>query len=179
MGMKYWFFWTFALLVQASVIGQEASVKAKPLAVYSLNDLKVEAYDFKGLKHLLEKQSDTTYVVNFWATWCAPCVKELPHFEKLNADYASQKIKVLLVSLDFKKEIQSRLLPFIAKRKLKSQVVLLSDPDADKWINEVSTNWSGAIPATLIYNASLKKRIFYEKSFSYSELQNELKQFIP
>ena len=54
----------------------------------------------------IDNTSDTVYVVNFWATWCKPCVEELPDFEKANQDFATQKVKVLLVTMDFKEDLE-------------------------------------------------------------------------
>lgn len=147
----------------------------KPLKVYSNDTVSVNAYDFDGLEYYLKKQNDTTYVVNFWATWCVPCVAELPNFEKAGAKYKSDKVKVLLVSLDMAKMIEGTLLPFIYKNKLQSQVLVLRDPDADAWIPKVDSTWSGAIPATVIYNKG--KRKFYERSFTFDELDKEIINF--
>jgi len=133
---------------------------------------KIPLINFEELQPLLNKNNDTTYVVNFWATWCKPCVKELPAFEKLNKKYESKKLKVLLVSLDFPKQLESKVIPFVEDRNIKSEVILLKDPDANKWIPKVDSSWTGAIPATLIYKADNRK--FYERSFTYEELENEL-----
>lgn len=145
-----------------------------PIATYAQDGTTVHAYDFNGFKAFLTHNNDTTYVVNFWATWCAPCVTELPHFEKLNNVYKKDKVKVILVSLDMKKQVVTDLIPFIKKHKIQSQIILLSDPDADSWIGQVDPTWTGAIPATLIYNA--QKRAFYERSFSYELLESELQK---
>ncbi len=119
---------------------------------------------------LLHQANDTTYVVNFWATWCKPCVEELPFFEKLIAETAGQPIKVLLVSMDFPKDFLRKLVPFIAERNLQRNVVALGDLDYDAWIGKVSEKWDGAIPFTLVYKG--EKRV--EKSSelaSYKELK--------
>ncbi len=136
----------------------------------------LEIYDFAGVEKYLNYNDDKTYIVNFWATWCAPCVKELPYFEKIGADYKSEDVEVILVSLDFPKHYESKLKPFIAEKKLQSKMIVLNDVDSNSWIPKVNENWSGAIPATLIYNND--KRHFYEQSFSYEELETELKQFL-
>jgi len=144
-------------------------------AVTSSNSIKI--LDFDELQAYLEsKDSKNTYVVNFWATWCVPCVKELPYFEQLNANYSNKNVEVILVSLDFPKQIEKKLIPFLEKKKLKSEVIVLNDVDSNRWIPKVNEDWSGAIPATVIYNKV--KSIFYERSFNYMELQTELKQFI-
>lgn len=147
----------------------------KPLKIYSNDTTSVKAFEFDGLEHYLTQKNDTTYVVNFWATWCVPCVEELPNFEKINQNYKDNKIKVILVSLDMVKTIESKLLPFIKEKQLKSEVLLLRDPDADSWIPKVDSTWSGAIPATLIYNKDMRR--FYEKSFTYAELEKEISNF--
>jgi thiol-disulfide isomerase/thioredoxin len=136
---------------------------------------QIEVYDFAGLQPFLSTKDNTTYIINFWATWCKPCIKELPYFEALQGDYGD-KLKVILVSLDFPNKMESQLKPFIIDNNLKSQVILLDDPHENEWIPKVDSTWSGAIPATLIFNRS--KRAFYEKSFSKESLNNEIVKFI-
>jgi thiol-disulfide isomerase/thioredoxin len=134
----------------------------------------IPSLSYAELKPLLNQSDNKVHVVNFWATWCAPCIKELPYFEALNK---RKNVEVLLVSLDFPKHKQSRLLPFISKNKLQSKVVLLDDADENYWINDINANWSGAIPATLIYNS--QKRDFYERSFTKNKLLNLVESFNP
>ena len=136
----------------------------------------VQSYTYNELKTLLEKNDGKTYVINFWATWCAPCVKELPAFEKINKEYATKNVTVILVSLDFPKQVAKRLIPFINKKKLQSKVVLLNDINENFWIKAIDSTWSGAIPATIIYNG--KDRKFYEQSFDYDQLETELQPFL-
>lgn len=136
----------------------------------------LEVVDYEGLEKYLNTTSDKTYVVNFWATWCAPCIKELPYFEQLNASYADKKVEVILVSLDFPKKYDSNLKPYIVEKQIKSKVVALNDPDSNSWIKKISADWTGAIPATLIFNKD--KRQFYEQTFTFEELETQVKQFL-
>jgi len=131
--------------------------------------------DFDGLESYLKKNNDTTYVVNFWATWCAPCVKELPYFEELSTTTTDAPLKVILVSLDFPEQFDTKLIPFLGARKLSATVLFLDDGKANKWIPRVHPDWSGAIPATLIYKGD--KRMFFEKSFTKEELFLALEGF--
>ena len=142
----------------------------------TISEVKIPTLNFNELEPFLNKKNDSTYVVNFWATWCKPCIKELPYFEKINEQYASQKVKVILVSLDFPGQMESRLIPFAKKRQIKSEVILLDDPDANGWIPKVDQEWSGAIPATIIYNQ--RERKFFERSFTYEEIETELKSIL-
>lgn len=130
---------------------------------------EIPIMDFDELYPLLNQQNDTTYVVNFWATWCAPCVREIPAFEKLYEMYKGQKVQVILVSLDFPNHLQSRVVPFVEQNKVKSRVILLDDADANRWIPMVSENWTGAIPATLIFNRESRK--FFQREFYFEELE--------
>ncbi|WP_235946513.1 TlpA family protein disulfide reductase [Flavobacterium silvaticum] len=176
MNLQYSKSYGFLLLLVFLTIYANAQTPSK---VYSADGISVKSYNFEGLRPILErKATDTTYVINFWATWCAPCVAELPNFEKLTTAYPDSKIKVILVSLDFTKQVEKNLLPFLKKKQSKSEVVHLSDPDANSWIDKVDPEWSGAIPATVIYNPSLNLRKFYEQSFTFEALQSELKPFI-
>lgn len=147
---------------------QEESAPSPKLITYE---------SFSQLEPHLNMNNDSIYVVNFWATWCKPCVKELPYFEELHNTYKGKKVNVILVSLDFPDQIEKKLIPFIQDRQLKSTLFALTDGDMNSWIPKVSEEWSGAIPATLIYNNS--KRAFYEQSFdSLEELNEIIKPFL-
>jgi thiol-disulfide isomerase/thioredoxin len=159
-----------------NVIVDEAFNEKVVVEKINIDNVKLEIYDFNGLENFLNQEDDKVHVVNFWATWCKPCVKELPHFETLNEKYKDKGVEVLLVSLDFPRQYDKKLKPFIVKHNLKSKILVLDDVDMNTWIPKVDKDWDGAIPATLIYNKS--KRQFYSKPFTYDELENELKQFL-
>ena len=144
------------------------------LFCFLLSAQSIPSLNYTEIKPLLNQKGDKIYVVNFWATWCAPCIKELPYFESLNQ---RKDVEVLLVSLDFPKHKQSRLLLFVDKNKLQSKIVHLDDKDENYWINDIDPNWSGALPATLIFTK--KQRGFYEQSFTASKLDKILKLFKP
>jgi thiol-disulfide isomerase/thioredoxin len=112
---------------------------------------------------------DTLYVVNFWAIWCKPCVQELPALDSLHKSQTANAVKVLLVSLDFKEDLENKVNPFLKKKHIQSECVLLDEIDGNTFINKVSTSWSGAIPGTLVKYAAEKR--FLEKKLSYQELQ--------
>ena len=111
---------------------------------------------FTDIEPLFSPDNDTTYVINFWATWCKPCVKELPYFEALTEAHQKDKVKVVLVSLDFPKQLESKLVPFVQENKLQSNVVVLLDGKYNDWIDKVATEWSGAIPVTLFAQGEKK-----------------------
>lgn len=133
--------------------------------------------NYDQLKPILQQENDTTYVVNFWATWCIPCVGELPYFQDLEEQMKGKPFRLLLVSLDFKKDYNNKLKSFVEKHNLKSNVIVLEDNRSDYWINDIDRSWSGAIPATLIIQG--EKRQFFERTFhSSEELLTIVKPFI-
>ena len=128
------------------------------------------------LENRLSQGKDTTYVVNFWATWCAPCVKELPFFENLEKEREKTPFKVLLISLDFTEHIESKVIPFINRKGLESEVSVLDEQDDNVWIPQVSPKWSGSIPATLFVSKTKKTHHFHEGSFKEGELKSLLSE---
>ena len=138
---------------------------------YSQN---VKLLTIDQLNERIEKGKDSTYVVNFWATWCAPCIKELPHFEKLSAEHKSDKLAVLLVSLDFKSKLNSNVIPFVKRKNLKNEVFLLNEGSPQEFIDQIDPSWSGSIPATLFIKNG--KRKFVESEFTYEQLLTEYKK---
>ena len=136
----------------------------------------IEVVDFDGFYSKIDLSSDDTYVINFWATWCSPCVKELPYFESINKEYSNKNVKVILVSLDFPSQIELKLKPYIEKNKIKSNVILLDDSNMNKWVPRVSEKWDGGIPATLIVNSSNYN--FYPNPFEKEELVSEISKVI-
>lgn len=135
----------------------------------------IPIYDFDALEPLLYTDSDKVHIVNFWAMWCAPCIKELPVFQ----EYAKNdpNVELILVSLDFPEDIETKLKPFLEKKGISSKVVLLDDPDANSWIDKIDPNWSGAIPFSIIFNN--KKRGYYERTFENTQdLKNEVNNVI-
>ncbi len=144
--------------------------------VFTGNGVEIPVYNFENFEPLLGINDGKTRIINFWATWCKPCVAELPYFELINSKYPDKDVEVILVSLDLPNQVESKLMPFLQRQRIESTVILLDDPDADSWISKVNKNWSGSIPATIIYKGNSTN--FYERSFTYNELEKELKKIL-
>lgn len=132
---------------------------------------QVEVVKFDRLQNIIDSKADKIQVINFWATWCAPCVKELPLFEKLNAE--KKDVKVTLINLDFADK-EKRVESFLSKKKMTTEVLLLDEIDYNTWIDKVDQSWGGAIPATLVINPQNGKRKFVERELQEGELQKLL-----
>lgn len=122
------------------------------------------------------QNNDTIYVVNFWATWCKPCVTELPYFENQHTEFKSSPVKIILVSLDFKKDL-NRMSEFAIKKDLKNEIALLSAGNPDSWIDKISPQWSGAIPAT-VYFKNKQLIHFFEGEYSNEQLNSTIKNLL-
>ncbi|WP_299113042.1 TlpA disulfide reductase family protein [uncultured Winogradskyella sp.] len=174
--MKRFLIIVLLLSLSCKETSKEAVAEVKNSEAEVKSDIDLKIYDYDGLEPLINKTDDKVHVVNFWATWCAPCIKELPYFEKVKAEYEKKGVEVLLVSLDFPRQYETKLKPFIKEKQLQSEVVCFDDVDQNRWIPAIDSTWSGALPATIIYKND--KRQFYERSFNYKELEKEVQQFL-
>jgi len=138
---------------------------------------RIPMVGFPYLAHYLSSESDTVYVLNFWATWCGPCRREIPSFEKIHLNYSGQKVKVLLVSLDFPDQLNKGLKQFLGSNNITANAVLLNEPDANAWISQVDPAWTGSLPATLIYKGP--DRMFFEKELTYEDISHSINALNP
>lgn len=135
----------------------------KTLPVISLEQLDAKTHN----------TSDTLYIVNFWATWCKPCVAEMPYFETAGTKYAPQKVKLLFVSLDAPRDTV-RVSTFLNDKQILNEAALLSAGNPNVWIDKVTPEWGGSIPATVMYKKG-KIVFFKEGEFTLEELENIIK----
>ena len=146
-------------LILVCLVCVYANINAQTTAVYKID----------GLLKRIHNSSDTTYIVNFWATWCKPCVAELPEFEKLHtAKY--HNVKVLLICMDFKEELNKKVKTFLDKNKYTAEVILLDEVNGNDFINKISEKWSGAIPATLVTKRNPWSNEFIEGKITAEKL---------
>jgi len=148
-------------LLFASLFLASFGLFAQPAKTISKDDLKA----------LVSKGGEKIRVINFWATWCAPCVKEMPLFEKLTSSGRTDT-EVILISMDLELDPNpQKVFKFIERKKLKSQVLLLNAPDPNSWINSIEPQWSGALPATIIFNPANGKRRFISGELHEGDLE--------
>jgi thiol-disulfide isomerase/thioredoxin len=139
---------------------------------------KVERIDIPGLEKILKNPDDRLYVVNFWATWCPPCVNEFPAFEKVSKEYNTSKVEFIMVSLDFPSQIETHLLPFLEKNKVSLDVAVMMNVDYNSWIDKVDASWQGDIPATLVFNNFKKIRHFHTGALDEQGLRKMIKTYL-
>jgi thiol-disulfide isomerase/thioredoxin len=134
--------------------------------------------NFDSFMELLENDTDTLFVVNFWQTTCKPCIREIPYFNEMYAYYKDYNVKIILLSLDGDRHFEDRLLPFLKKFRIDPEVKLLNAPNFNLWIEKVDEDYWGTIPATLIYNKSKGIRHFINREFEPGELESLLSEIL-
>lgn len=130
------------------------------------------------LEKILSNPEDKLYVVNFWATWCGPCVKEFPLFEKVSKEYSGGKVKFIMISLDFPSQVEKQLIPFLKKNNTSLDVAVMMDVDYNSWIEKVDDSWQGDIPATLVFNNAKKMRRFHKGEVDGDGLREMINSYL-
>ncbi len=123
----------------------------------------------------LIKESDSVMIINFWATFCKPCVEEIPDLIKLSKKYKKEKVTLYLVSLDLENYYPEKIKKFVAQKKYSANIAWLNESNADYFCPLIDTTWSGAIPATLFINNKTGYRKFYEKKLTVGEIEEAVK----
>ena len=153
------------LIISFALVTTTLSAHAQDSQIIKLDDLQ----------RVIQSPSTQIKVINFWATWCAPCIKELPLFEKINEQRSD--VKVTLVSMDLDLDPNpDKVYKFIARKGIKSEVLILNERDPNSWINKIDKNWSGALPATLIINPKTGDRKFIEKELHEGDIEKLIEQ---
>ncbi len=157
---------TALILVGSTVLGSVTDDKGRV----------PQSVTHETLMNLIRKQDANAVVVNFWATWCPPCREEFPDFVKLGKEYADRDVNVLFVSADFPEDID-RVTKFLGDQRVPWRSYIKAGKD-EAFINAFSKQWSGALPATFVYDRSGSMTFFHEGKLSYAEIENEVKKLL-
>src|SRR4051812_38564470 len=130
----------------------------------------IPAWKITDLEAYIQK-SNTPIIINFWATFCIPCLKEIPYFEETVKTYKKDSVKILLVSLDMKEQYPKDIKAMMEKRKFASSSVWLNEIDADYFCPKVDSAWSGALPSTLFVNNKKGYHKFFEEQIPKEKLE--------
>lgn len=130
----------------------------------------IPSYKAEDITKRINAHPDTFYIVNFWATWCGPCVKELPDFVELNNKYKGKPVKILLVSLDFPDAYPNKIEKFVKKKNLNMEVIWLNETNANEFIPKIENNWQGSIPATILRYKKKNYSNFFEGTIKAKQL---------
>ncbi len=157
----------FNLLLIVMTIGLMASAQKPAIEKWKVQDLEAAIRNAEG-----------PTIFNFWATFCKPCIEEIPWFEQLVKKYESHGVKLVLVSLDFAESYPKKIADFAAKRKFTAPITFLDETNADIFCPAVDESWSGVLPASLFINHATGYRNFHEEQIKKEKLEEEIKAMI-
>ncbi|MGG5209290.1 TlpA family protein disulfide reductase [Chryseobacterium sp. MIQD13] len=145
---------------------------------FNAQQTEVLTMKYEDVEERIQKENDKLLVVNFWATTCAPCVKELPHFMEINNKFKENpNFKMILVSLDRLVD-KDRVVRFIKNKNLTAEVILLDDiKRMNTWIPRFEKEWDGNIPVTLFYKDG-KKVHFNDGEMSKEDLEKTISEHL-
>jgi thiol-disulfide isomerase/thioredoxin len=124
------------------------------------------------------KNSDHPVVVNFWATWCAPCVEEIPYFIETVKKYNADRVELVLVSLDFPNYYPKLINDFIKKKQFSATFFWLHETNADYFCPKIDTKWDGTIPVTLLVNNKTGYRTFFNRALTDRQIELEISKLV-
>lgn len=141
--------------------------------------LPLRAQDFRltkatpeQIREDIENREASVKVVNFWATWCAPCREEFPEIVRFGKDFADQGVDVVFVSMDTP-EREIAVLRFLQKHGAEG-MTYLKDGSSREFVSAFSEEWTGAIPATFVYGPDDKQRALWQGKVTYKKLRNRV-----
>ncbi len=136
---------------------------------------QAERVSLDKLLSVITARGDQVQIINFWATWCAPCVKEMPLLEKLNQERSDVKVTLVSMDLDLDPNAE-KVYKFVTRKNIRSQVLMLDESNPNSWITRIDKNWSGALPATLVVNHATGKRKFHERELHEGDLEKLIEE---
>ena len=147
------------VLIAIFVCALFADVSTLP-AQHKASSPTVEPIDVKGIKHLVHIRNGKILFLNVWATWCQPCIEEFPDIVKLYNDYRNAGVDIAAISVDYPDEVDSKILPFLVSQHVPFKVYVANIKKDEDFINQLNPSWSGAVPATFIFDENGKQRVF-------------------
>ncbi len=136
----------------------------------------VQELDIQGLQRLVHDRKGTILLLNFWATWCQPCIKELPDLIRLSKFYKGNELEVVGVSVDYPDETKSKIIPLLKEHRVPFKIYVAKFDKQDDFINAVDTSWNGAVPATFIYGPRGTHRYSWIGQGSFSRFKQEVEK---
>lgn len=138
--------------------------------------INIRTVSAKDVKTIIDT-STTPLIVNFWASWCGPCIREIPYFESQVAQLKTP-VRLLLVSIDYPEAFPKRLTEFVTKKNYKSEVIYLKETDPVYFTATINPKWTGAIPVSIFVNNATKYYAFHNSQLTEPQLEAELKRLV-
>jgi thiol-disulfide isomerase/thioredoxin len=137
----------------------------------------IPKWKLQDMKDAISNAEQPT-IFNFWATFCKPCLEEMPYFQELTKKYEKDGVKLVLVSLDMSDAYPKKIQSVASKFKITNQITFLDETNADLFCPAVDPSWSGSIPASLFINNKTGYRKFFEDQLSKETLEKQIREMI-
>ena len=146
--------------------------------LFQANLPKITQVDEHLLRETIDHSRGHVVLVNFWATWCGPCVAEFPDILRLRREYSERGLELLFVSIDEPGKDMDVVSRFLRKMGVDFETYMKHTRNDEAFINSVSISWSGALPATFIYDRKgrLVHTLIDEQSFE--DLSNRVEPLL-
>lgn len=138
----------------------------------------VTQIDSTNLQNLIDESRNSVLVINVWATWCVPCVEEMPDLIKLAKYYENENVNLIGISIDYPEEIETKILPFLQQHKINFPVYVNNFNNDEVLINFLNSNWSGAIPATFVYDKKGIQKDFLLGKHSFIDFKTAVEKHL-
>ena len=152
-----------------SLLLLSATAKTPPPVVQKMKITDLEKYI---------ASSDHPLIISFWATFCAPCNKEIPYFQSTVERYKDQRVELILVSLDLPDYFPTRIDSFARSHAYTARIVWLNETNADYFCPKVDPRWTGGIPSTLFLNNKTHYRRFFDRQLTEGQVEPEIKKML-
>ena len=158
-----------AFMLVLSVIRNPATAAPGPNGKDS-----VSVIDIAGVQELIGRHHGEVLVINVWATWCVPCVEEIPDLNSLSRE---GHVRVVGISIDDPADIPSKVVPFLKKHAVPYPVFVKAGGNDEDFINALNGRWTGAVPATFVYDSTGTQRKMLVGKQTYALLHSAVEPF--
>jgi len=173
--MKLFFSLLIPLLFFSGCIKKENETEKQQESVASFNE-EIPVVDEVWLKNKIENRNGKILFINFWATWCVPCVEEFPDLVKIFNEHKDSDFEFLSVSVDLPSDIETKVKPFLTKQSAGFPVVVVDEKKVDEVINLINPEWNGAVPVTVIYDENGNRKEFISEAKDYEFFNKSIKK---
>lgn len=161
----------YQIIIAVMITGLFSTVK--PVSPFNFSDVSVEVIEINKLKEIINNRNGKPLLINVWATWCVPCREEFPELVKITNKFGD-KVDMIGISVDFPEEKDSKVVPFLKEQNAEFNNYVIKVVEPDDFINLLDKDWSGAVPATFVYDEKGTQKVFLLGKQSYNEFEKAI-----
>ncbi|HLB31448.1 MAG TPA: redoxin family protein [Gammaproteobacteria bacterium] len=137
---------------------------------------EVAAVNADEIKSIISENKGKVVVLNFWATWCPPCIKEFPDIIKLYDQYESKGLQVIAISMNEPDELED-IAEFLGKHNPRFPVYRAASTE-EEFYSEFEEQWWGEMPMTMIYDKAGNVAMMHKKALSFEEFEQDVSSLL-